>query len=113
MGADKKPRLSNLITTEGYPPTVQQEMRTLSTIIRSALPGGNATSPQFATLLERMSEGGHGGFPSWLVLLQTLDPSFKRTGAPPSPAPAKQPATPSAPERWSRFPAAISSTRIT
>ncbi len=87
IGADKKPRLSNLITSEGTATTAQQEMRALSKIIQPVLQG--APSPAFASILERMAEGGHKGFSSWLILIQAIDGPFKGLAAPP-PAVAKE-----------------------
>src|SRR5439155_128415 len=68
--ADRKPRLSNLVTSQGNALAAQQEMRALAKVIVAVLPGGKATSLPFATLLQRMAEGGHSGFSSWMNLVQ-------------------------------------------
>lgn len=73
VGSDGLPRLANLATwkEDEYPPT-QMEIRVLSQIIASALPGGQAKSPGMQALLARMRIEGSGGFLSWPALLQAI-----------------------------------------
>jgi formylglycine-generating enzyme required for sulfatase activity/CheY-like chemotaxis protein len=72
VGRDGRPRLANLATNTDQQPAVQDEMRTLSQVVLSALPGSSATDAGLQAMLGRMQQPGSAGFLSWAALLQAV-----------------------------------------
>ncbi len=72
LGRDKRARLNNLATHFDEHPEVYAEMNTLSTVVSSALPGGEAGDAGLRAMLHRMRKPGAAGFESWPALLQAV-----------------------------------------
>ncbi|HWB57898.1 MAG TPA: SUMF1/EgtB/PvdO family nonheme iron enzyme [Chthoniobacteraceae bacterium] len=72
IDANKHPRLANVATQHESHPQTQQEIISLSQIIKKVLPEGRAADPAMQGLLHRMSVPGNAGFLSWGSLLQAV-----------------------------------------
>ncbi len=69
LSYDGNPRLANLATSQGAPPTAEEGIRTLGAIVQLVISAESA-SPGLQALVRRMIQGGVSGMTGWGAVIQ-------------------------------------------